>query len=78
MVPSGERLQFANWKITMFIFRKSPKKWAMFNSKLLVDERVNTPTIKNHPSFASSLASRTAAAHGAVARRVAAPDPPFC
>ena len=35
-IPSGKRLQFANWKITIFQWWLNERKMAMFNSKLLV------------------------------------------
>jgi hypothetical protein len=36
VIPSGKRLQFANWEITMLLMGKSTISMAMFNSKLLV------------------------------------------
>ena len=40
VVPSGKRLQFANWKITMLFMGKSTISMAIFNSQLFVYQRV--------------------------------------
>ena len=46
-LSSGKRLQFANWKITIFKFGKSPFLCAIFNSKLLNFQRVQDNSIIN-------------------------------
>ena len=44
-VASGKRLQFANWKNHLFLWVNQRTKWAIFNSKLLVYQRVYTVTM---------------------------------